>query len=48
MSAQDAENHSNDHYESGERAEESIPPWLDEAEIIAREYRDDDPWIDEG
>jgi hypothetical protein len=31
-----------------ERAEESILPWLDEAEIGSREYGEDDPWLEEG
>jgi hypothetical protein len=52
MSPQDAENFSQEYYESGEsrhheRDEESILPWLDESEIVAREYDEEDPWFNE-
>jgi hypothetical protein len=31
-----------------EQDNESNLPWLDEAEIVTREYSEDDPWINEG
>ena len=48
MSAQDAGNCSQEYCELDEREEKSILPWLDESEITAREYGEDDPWINEG
>ena len=53
MSPLCAGNRSQEYCESAERErleppEESILPWLDEAEITAHEYSDDDPWINEG
>jgi hypothetical protein len=31
-----------------EQEEESNLPWLDEAEIIAHEYDEEVPWVEEG